>query len=263
MLEPPEPSHEIVEWLSALRLSQYIRCFRQRGYQALEDCKDLTDERLLELEVLPTGHRRRILRSLEALGLKQQSGEDDEEDGVGNGRGRRKPALYPRHIFLKDKKRGTSYQHQPKDRTEYDLEGSQTLPTGASLGTEAETLPESRHVVPPKPAPRNPKNIQKSVQVSGSARSSSSSSESLSTSEIYSDSSEDPLFSGANAVPGVAKVPLPPLSEDIGGFHGDMVENSIYEAQTSIKRGPQLTRSYRLRHRPVPKIPADTVQDRY
>ncbi|XP_047462569.1 arf-GAP with Rho-GAP domain, ANK repeat and PH domain-containing protein 2 [Mugil cephalus] len=267
MLEPPEPGQDIVEWLSALRLSQYTQCFQQRGYQAVEDCADLTDERLLELEVLPTGHRRRILRSLEALGLKQRSGEDDGEDDAENRSDRRKPALYPRHIFLKDVKRAASCQHQSKERTENDSGGSQTLPPGAGLGTEAENPPESRYVVLPKPAPRDPRNIQKPAHGPASARSSSSSNESLSTSEGHSDSSEDPLFSGVNSVPSLAKAPLPPLTEDIGGFHGDMVENSIYEAQSSIRRaaGTKLTRSYRLRHRPVPKIPNEPVgphQDR-
>ncbi len=141
MLEPPEPSQEIVEWLQTLRLSQYTSCFQQGGYQSLEECTDLTDERLLELRVFPTGHRRRILRSLEALGVKPSVAEEDKEEGGGveNGRRQRKPVPHPRHIFLKDKKRGTSYQHsQPKEESEYDLEGSQTLPPGAGLGTETE-----------------------------------------------------------------------------------------------------------------------------
>uniref|UniRef100_A0AAQ5ZHH9 ArfGAP with RhoGAP domain, ankyrin repeat and PH domain 2 n=1 Tax=Amphiprion ocellaris TaxID=80972 RepID=A0AAQ5ZHH9_AMPOC len=275
MLEPPEPSQEIVEWLSTLRLPQYVSCFQQGGYQALEDCKDLTDERLLELKVLPTGHRRRILRSLEALGLKQQSGDEDEE-GIENSSGPRPPVLHPRHIFLKDKRRGTSCQQkQPNDRRECDLEGSRTLPPSAGLGTETGNLPESGYQSPPKPAPRNPQNIQKSfsarscipASMQSSSRSSSSSSESLSTSEIPSDwevSPEDPFLSTSDSVPSPAEVPLSGLAAEHGGFLGEMVENSIYEAQSSFK-GPRLTRSYRLRHRPVPDIPYQTgvpLQDR-
>lgn len=275
MLEPPETSQDIVEWLSTLRLSQYILCFQQGGYQALEDCEDLTDERLLELQVLPTGHRRRILRSLEALGVRQQSGgeEDGEEEGdVENGMRRRKPVPHPRRIFLKDKKRGTSCQHhQPKERRENDVEGSQTLPSGAGLGT-IEDVPETRYVRPPQPAPRNPQNIQTSmsehpcIPASMSSCSSSSSSESLSISEMPSDweiSSEE-----TDSIPCPAEGPHSTLADDHGGFRGEMVENSIYESQPSFKVpvGPRLTRSYRLRHRPVPEIPNQTplpLQDRY
>ncbi|XP_070710813.1 arf-GAP with Rho-GAP domain, ANK repeat and PH domain-containing protein 2 [Pempheris klunzingeri] len=279
MLEPPEPSGEIVEWLYTLHLSQYILCFQQGGYQALEDCKDLTDERLLELKVFPTGHRRRILRSLEALGVRQQSGGEGDEDVENEGR-RRKPVPHPRYIFQKDKKRGTSCQHhQPKDRREDDLEGSRTLPPGAGLEMEIEDVPESRNLWPPQPAPRNPQNIQTSMSehtcippsiTSCSSSSSSSSSESLHISEMPSDweiSSEDPSLSSTDSIPCPAAVPHSTLAEDHGGFQGEMVENSIYEAQPSFKlpAGPRLTRSYRLRHRPVPEIPNQSalpLQDR-
>uniref|UniRef100_A0A671W2S8 ArfGAP with RhoGAP domain, ankyrin repeat and PH domain 2 n=1 Tax=Sparus aurata TaxID=8175 RepID=A0A671W2S8_SPAAU len=241
MSEPPDPSQEITEWLSSLRLSQYTSCFQQGGYEALEHCKDLTDERLLLLRVFPTGHRRRILRSLEALGVKQQS---DEE-----------------HIFLKDKKRGTScQQHQSKEKR--DFEGSQTLPPGAGLGTENEDVPESGYLRPPQPAPRNPRNIQTSIPQHNfippsMTSSSSSSSESLSISEMPSDweiSSEDPSLSSTDSIPC-------PATDDNGGFSGEMVENSIYEAQPRFKVPgvPRLTRSYRLRHRPVPEIPTQTI----
>ncbi|XP_028284564.1 arf-GAP with Rho-GAP domain, ANK repeat and PH domain-containing protein 2 isoform X2 [Parambassis ranga] len=263
MLEPPESSQEIVDWLSTLRLSQYISCFQEGGYYTLEDCEDLTDESLLELKVLPTGHRRRILRSLEAFGVKQQSGEeDDDEEREENRKGCMRPVPHQRRIFLKDKKRGTSCQHhQSKQSRDYYLEGSQTLPPGAGLASEAENFTETRDLVLPQPAPRNPQNIQKSgaAHIPASMRSISSSSESLSTSEIPSDweiSSEDPLVSSTDSVPCPAEVPLP--TEDQAGFHCAMVENSIYDVQPySLKgpAGPRLTRSYRLRHRPVPEIP--------
>lgn len=281
MLEPPAPSTEIEEWLSTLHLSQYILCFQQGGYRVLEDCRDLTDEQLLGLKVFPTGHRRRILRSLEALGVRQHSGEEEEGD-VENGRHRKRPVLHPRHIFLKDKKRGTSYQRpQPKGRREGDSEGSQTLPPGAGLGTEIEDVAEGRYLRPPIPTPRNPQNIQTSasqhtcipasVPPCSSSGSSSSSSESLSISEMPSDweiSSEDPSLSGTDSVPCPAGAPNSALADDHGGFCGEMVENSIYEAPPGLKvaAGPRITRSYRLRHRPVPEIPnqpALPLQDRY
>lgn len=263
MLEPPECSQEIVDWLSTLRLSQYISCFQEGGYCTLEDCEDLTDESLLELKVLPTGHRRRILRSLEAFGVKQQSGEEDNnEEGEESRKGRRMPVPHQRRIFLKDKKRGTSCQHhQSKQSREYYLEGSQTLPPGAGLASEAENFTQTRDIVLPQPAPRNPRNIQKSgaAHIPASMRSISSSSESLSTSEIPSDweiSSEGPSVSSTDSVPCPAEVPLP--TEDQAGFHCAMVENSIYDVQPySLKgpAGPRPTRSYKLRHRPVPEIP--------
>lgn len=270
MLEPPDPSEEIAEWLLTIRLSQYTSCFLEGGYKTLEDCKDLTEEHLVDLKVVPTGHRRRILHSLEALGLKQQSGgEEDEEEGVENGRRQRNPTPYPRHIFLKDKKRGMSYQyHQPKELT--DLEGSQTLPPGAGLGIQTKDHSERGHVRLPQPTPRNQENIQTSMSepmsIPPSWSSYSSSSESVSTSEMPSDweiSSEDPMLSSTDSIPGPAEAPHPALTEDTG-YCGEMVENSIYERQSgvTVSAGPRLTRSYRLRHRPVPKIPDMVVPPR-
>ncbi|XP_067379431.1 arf-GAP with Rho-GAP domain, ANK repeat and PH domain-containing protein 2 isoform X3 [Channa argus] len=273
MLQPLEPSQDIVEWLSTLRLCQYTSCFQQGGYHALDDCKNLTEEHLLKLQVLPTGHRRRILRSLEALGVKPQSGRDDENnEGLDDGGNQRKPVPYPRNIFLKDKKRGTSYQHhQLKERRDYGLEGSHTLPPGAGLGPESGDIPVSRPPRPPQPAPRNPQNIQTTVSehtfipptVSSSSSSSSSDSESLSISEIPSDweISEHTSHGRTNTVPGPAEIPYPAETDDHEDFQVEMVENSIYEAQPSYKDAtrPRLSRSYRLRHRPVPDIPSQAI----
>nr|XP_020484890.1 arf-GAP with Rho-GAP domain, ANK repeat and PH domain-containing protein 2 [Labrus bergylta]XP_020484892.1 arf-GAP with Rho-GAP domain, ANK repeat and PH domain-containing protein 2 [Labrus bergylta]XP_029132333.1 arf-GAP with Rho-GAP domain, ANK repeat and PH domain-containing protein 2 [Labrus bergylta] len=271
MLEPPELNQDIVEWLSALRLTQYTSSFQQGGYQSLKDCKDLRDEHLMELSVLPTGHRKRILRSLEALGVKQLS---DEEGGTANGKSRRKPVLYPRHVFLKDKKRGTSCQHQqPKESGEDDIEGSQTLPPGAGLGTEFKGVQEGRYPRLPQPAPRNPQNIDTSfpehtkTPTMASFSNSSSSSESFSISEIPSDwevSPEHPSLSSTDSVPCSAEASHSTFTEEIGTFSGEMVENSIYEAQPSFKApgGPKHSRSYRLRHRPVPEIPTQIMPER-
>uniref|UniRef100_A0A8D3D784 Uncharacterized protein n=1 Tax=Scophthalmus maximus TaxID=52904 RepID=A0A8D3D784_SCOMX len=215
MLEPLEPGQEIVEWLSTLRLSQYTSCFLQGGYQTLEDCKDLTEEGLFELKVLPTGHRRRMLRSLEALGLKPLSGGEEEDDGEEGGEGN----------------------------------GSQTLPPGAGLGTET----EDRYLCPPQPAPRHPQNIQTSGSAHACIPPSVSSSSSGGSSGNWEISSEDPSPSSTD----VAPCPAGTVTEDSGRFLGEMVENIIYEAQPTFKisAAPRPTRSYRLRHRPVPEIP--------
>uniref|UniRef100_A0A7N8XIK7 ArfGAP with RhoGAP domain, ankyrin repeat and PH domain 2 n=1 Tax=Mastacembelus armatus TaxID=205130 RepID=A0A7N8XIK7_9TELE len=246
MSEPPEPSQEIVEWLSTIRLSQYATHFQQGGYRSLEDCKHLTNERLLELSVLPTGHRRRILCSLEALGEQSQSDYEDEEEegGVESGRGT------------------TSQNQQPIERREYNFEGCQSLTQGARLETESEDTLKSRPVRPPQPAPRNLQNIRTTVSEHAliPPSVSSSSSESLSLSEIPSDwdiSSEEHSLSSTDT----AEVPHPAVTEDHGSFHGEMVENCIYETHPSFEApaGPRLTRSYRLRHRPVPEIPNQTI----
>lgn len=259
-----ESKQEILEWLSTLHLPQYSSCLEQGGYQTLQDCRDLTDERLFELGVFPTGHRRRVLRSLEALGVMLPS-EDEEDEGDANGRRRRMPMPHPRHVF-KDKKRGVSCQLNEK--REYDLEGSQTLPPGAGLGIETEE--EVRFLEPPQPAPRNPQNIG-ICYAPYDPSSSGTSSESLSISEMPSDwevSSENPTLLITESTSCPAEVTHSLSGEDHVDF--EMVENSIYESQPdlSVPKGPRPTRSYRLRHRPVPEIPSLVIlptlpQDRF
>ena len=253
MSDPPEPGREIAEWLSTLRLSRYASCFQRGGYQSLGDCRDLTDERLLELEVCPTGHRRRILCSLEALGAGPWCGGEDEEEGAAAENGG-KPVPRQRHIFRRDKKRAASCQNpQPRERRERGLEGSQSLPLEAGLGPETE---ERR--CPPRPAPRDPKNIQASAPAQAPVprpTSSSSGTDSPFISETPSDwdvPPEDPSLLAAGSGPGGGGGP-----RDDSAFLCGMVENSIYESQPRVKAaaGPRPTRSYRLRHRPVPEIP--------
>lgn len=255
MSEPQECVQEVVEWLLTLRLSQYTSSFLGAGYRTLDHCRELTEERLLELDILPTGHRRRILCSLEALGVTQLSG-GEKDEGAGNRGPCRRPMPNPRHIFL-DKKRGLSYQHHQLKK-KGDPEGSRTLPPGSGL-VRTTNDPQAGRVCPPQPAPRKPENIQPfpyepaPVPPSvSSCSSSSSSSESLTFSEMPSDwdvSPEDPTQFSSDSIHVSSE------AQDRGGFTGEMVENSIYEAQPDFA-GPRLSRSYRLRHRPVPKIPS-------
>ncbi|XP_027894710.1 arf-GAP with Rho-GAP domain, ANK repeat and PH domain-containing protein 2 isoform X1 [Xiphophorus couchianus] len=263
MLEPRESRYNIEEWLMTLRLSQYISFFQKAGYQVVEDCRGLTDERLLELQVLPTGHRKRILWSLEAQGLKQKDGEkgESEQDAPESDGNEKKPPLFPRHIFRKGRSRGLSYQHnQPKENRDYNVEGSQTLPAGAGLTPDCQNQPDRQHIIPPVPAPRNLQLTQTSVSSRPcvpTSMLSSSSNELLPTSETPSDfeaSSEEQCQSNYDSVLSATNALLPVLVEDQEDCYGEMVENSIYEAQPA---GSRLTRSYRLRHRPVPEIPSE------
>ncbi|XP_072314770.1 arf-GAP with Rho-GAP domain, ANK repeat and PH domain-containing protein 2 [Eucyclogobius newberryi] len=246
-----EPDQALVDWLSALRLPQYSLYFHHGGYRTLDDCSALTDHRLLELGVFPTGHRRRILRSLEALGLVLGEDEDDEHRPRG-----RKPVPNPRHIF-RDKTRGASCLHpQTSDKSECNLKGSLTLPPGAGLGRERNE--DAAPLEIPQPAPRDPQNIGLCYAPRPSL---SSSSDSFSLSETPSDweSVPPPATDGA-------EVAQTQSDEDVSC---EMVENSIYEAHPGVlsPKGPRPTRSYRLRHRPVPEIPSlvilpDLIQDR-
>ncbi|XP_077598646.1 arf-GAP with Rho-GAP domain, ANK repeat and PH domain-containing protein 2 isoform X2 [Stigmatopora nigra] len=191
-----DSSEELEEWLSGLRLSQYAPGLRQGGYITLEDCVHLSDERLRELRVLPTGHRRRILRALETLALKEPTKDQNDQDT--RFQSTHAEELQPSHV-----------------------EGNRTSPPAA----------------PPK---------QSGLRDIPGSRLSSSTLEDFPEREVFPEKSNS----------------APSTGEEQGSPQGT-VDNATYRTLEPISRkGPRPTRSYRLRHRPVPDIPpGDRLED--
>ncbi|KAI5104366.1 arf-GAP with Rho-GAP domain, ANK repeat and PH domain-containing protein 2, partial [Silurus meridionalis] len=241
-----DPSEEISCWLSSLHLPQYANSFTQAGYYTLEDCRDLTEEKLLQLAHFPTGHRRRILHNLEVLMARDRYEEGSEMAG-----GKKKPVPFPRTIFLKKGKRVAISQNPHTNNTgEINrLPGTQTLParTGKEkalrhdpgfISTASHTLPRSNY----------------------KASSSGSRSASLASSNASLSPSSHSLPSDWEVTPSFAQ-PVSGVKYDVNsedcatGFLGEMVENDIYESSPFSASDPRPTRSFKLRHRPVPEIP--------
>ncbi|XP_018590927.2 arf-GAP with Rho-GAP domain, ANK repeat and PH domain-containing protein 2 isoform X2 [Scleropages formosus] len=201
-----EPSEEISAWLASLHLSQYAGSFARAGLRRIRDCTSLDDQRLLEMQVLPTGHRRRILCSLEA-------------------RGERRAAAAHRGIFPRGGKWGGCRPLQLGRTEKEGLGGRRPSPAGG----EPQVGPRAKLASP-----------QSSSSISGNSHPSSSSSELGSDQE----SSMDDVAASPSK-----------------HFQGTMVLNEIYDGGISNDAVSHLrpTRSYRLRHRPVPEIPERTV----
>lgn len=252
MSNPTDPREEILDWLTSLHLPQYADGFHLGGFQCLEDCRGLTENRLLELRVFPTGHRRRILCSLEALRLAVEEQGEGEKEGE-----KRKPLPQPRHIFMTNKKRVTSCQ--PSERVEQARwEGRQTLHPGVGLGIEETEENTSTSIKgplrPPRPIPRDPRNVR---TTSSASNSTSGSCDSLSVSSHSGEVPSDCEISSEEIRPDHV---LSGKNQEV--YQGKMVDNVIYEMGPSLKtpaKGPRPTRSYRLRHRPVPGIPDQVI----
>ncbi|XP_063042704.1 arf-GAP with Rho-GAP domain, ANK repeat and PH domain-containing protein 2 [Engraulis encrasicolus] len=370
---PPAAEEDVLDWLSSLHLPQYAPLFTQAGLLRLGDLRGLTAEKLQEVADFPTGHRRRMLRSLEALGLDRDLEEEEERGGRKN-RGRemetdmamaasvmmglregaeetasasasaslsssscppvkKKPLPRPRHVFLKDRKRGTSCLH-PQTSTMAGgarASGAAALAPGSTMTLPARRSPAAAaHVddacysasgsaaaaaysmslprVPRRPRKRRDSpSISGSASGSGSANSSSCDSLSVSSHSLPSDvenvsdkpvvaprpTSRSPTLeaphslvdcpSSHNPTPlsdpeteydDVGQLSLSPthmpdscpsLGDGAGGEDMLMVDNDIYEMGSDHPEpplakktplGPRNTRSYRLKHRPVPELPA-------
>ncbi|XP_016142739.1 arf-GAP with Rho-GAP domain, ANK repeat and PH domain-containing protein 2 [Sinocyclocheilus grahami] len=219
-----EPAQEITWWLTRLHLPQYASSFARAGYHCFKDLRSLTEEKLYQMDNIPTGHRRRILSSLETLMM--------EVDG-GKVPVRRKPIPRPRQVFPKAKQRGTSCQYSQGSNIQMTR---QTLPSGTIADSERMAIGSATltHTLPSVTC--------HTVSSSSGSASEHGSSESLEnfSEEPIPDENDDFSSEGASV-----------------GFQGEMVENEIYERCTFIKEPSELrsTRSYKLRHRPVPEIP--------
>ncbi|XP_035375986.1 arf-GAP with Rho-GAP domain, ANK repeat and PH domain-containing protein 2 [Electrophorus electricus] len=252
-LIPMDPSEEIVLWLSSLHLPQYAASFTQAGYHTLGDCRGLTEEKLLEVARFPTGHRRRILHSLEVLVAGTDGGEVPEQAGESN-----KPTPLPRSVFLKDGKRVVSPQvpQMSGPREHENWAGAKSLPSRPHGETKArDDLGGPLADLPPSSLQKAP-----SASVPASLHSSSQSpwySSWALPSDIENLSGEPDSFS-TEPVAGVKRdFALDGAPE---AFQGDMVINDIYESCSVLKAaGPRSSHSYRLRHRPVPEVPECTV----
>ncbi|XP_076144519.1 arf-GAP with Rho-GAP domain, ANK repeat and PH domain-containing protein 2 [Alosa pseudoharengus] len=287
------------------------------GLRSLAELRGLTAERLQAVADFPTGHRRRMLCSLEALGLDKPP---EERAGAGGaveaeaaswaladtagdsslGPSRRRPVPVPRtrHVFLKNRKRGASchtLQAAPPGAMTAAMNtgSSMTLP-GRSRPCPGDVLQEptppgifsnssSSSLTVPRSMPGT-RSISPS-SVSGSTHSTSSSeSLSFSSNSLPSDlenvleqpapSSAIPTSSSPDSAPS-SLLDIPPSSQlgsltPLDNVQGDflMVDNDIYEMEPmpqppSVPLGQRNTRSYRLRHRPVPELPEQDRTPKY
>ncbi|MCJ8731477.1 hypothetical protein PDJAM_G00200070 [Pangasius djambal] len=247
---PLDPSEEISLWLSSLHLPQYATSFTQAGYHTLADCKGLTEEKLLQVAHFPTGHRRRILHNLEVL----MAGDRDEE-GSEMAERKKKPVPLPRTVFLKEGKRVASSQNTETNSTGGNnrLPETQTLPPRAfkekALKHEPDFISTVSHTLPRSKCKASPSG-SRSASLASSRESLSPSSHSLPSDW------ENFLKEATSSIP----QPVLAVKDDVNsGFRGVMVDNDIYESSSLTASGPWPTRSYKLRHRPVPEVPERTI----
>lgn len=241
---PLDPCEEISLWLSSLHLSQYASSFTQAGYHTLEDCRGLTEEKLLQVAHFPTGHRRRILHNLEVF----VAGDNEE--------GKKKPVPFARTIFQKGPKRVTSSSNLQASSTGENnrLPESQNLPARTC---KEKALKHDPGFISPASLTL-PRTNQKASTSASRSDSLANSKESLSASSHSLPSDWDDFLKEAN--PSIAQ-PVSGVKVDFDstGFQGLMVDNDIYESSQFTASGTRPTRSYKLRHRPVPEIPEHTI----
>lgn len=67
-----EVNVDIKDFLMSINLEQYLLNFREFGFNNVRDCAHINDSVLLKVGISPTGHRRRILKQLQIILSKMQ-----------------------------------------------------------------------------------------------------------------------------------------------------------------------------------------------
>ncbi|XP_023554884.1 arf-GAP with Rho-GAP domain, ANK repeat and PH domain-containing protein 2 isoform X2 [Octodon degus] len=279
-----EVNIDIKDFLLSINLEQYLLHFQKFGFYTVKDCGRINDSVLHEIGILPTGHRRRILKKLQTILSSMQE-----------------IPIYANVHKTRNENISKDHHAPSSDRdTSVELSGSVQMPSSAQLETDlvqndfhveksqsfqADKLPLCEHDLP----------ISEELHVSLDSHDSlSGKTESLvenetidctikdqptETVDLVSENSSilpsaDPerLFSldcsaseaqSRSEANGLSERSLPsPLFQ----FQGEMVVNDLYIPSSPVlspmrsrsKLVSRPSRSFLLRHRPVPDIPGTT-----
>ncbi|KAL8207520.1 UNVERIFIED_CONTAM: hypothetical protein K2H54_057393 [Gekko kuhli] len=263
---------DLKEFLDGINLGQYFSSFQAFGCDSLQDCMGINNSMLQQMGVSPTGHRRRILKHLEALFSKRQAKSADVESHSSD-----PPALNLNASGIKgrlaneqtdtvcgnsclceeNQELPDSESQELTGSTSSDLDSSNSSCLNSHWSTDVSAAAgNTLEQVTPETVPYIGDSLEKgqsnpfNVQV-GDAASDDSTSDAFCSSEMRTGEEEHLLCSGLGILP--RGPPDSPFIE----FRGEMVENDLYGpcAQGLAAAAPRITRSFMLRHRPVPEIP--------
>lgn len=250
-----EADPDIGAFLIRINLGQYLFNFRDFGYHTLQECVGINDSVLQHIGISPTGHRRRILKHLEVAFTKMPetstSGQScspkhpldpkQKETGGGPSDGQSYAACVSDH---ERNPHYTTHRASPVwDWDSSDMFGSNRLADPAAVPRNS-----VKNLTPEKKPCTDDGSLKKGEALEVTPKdgplSSAFSPPEKKTSEV-----EPPLLSGLGSLPD--DLQETPFFE----FKGQMVENDLYCTQSPSRVGARPTRSFMLRHRPVPEIP--------
>ncbi|NXY40826.1 ARAP2 protein, partial [Ceuthmochares aereus] len=271
---------DIEEFLVNINLRQYLPKFKEYGYNIVTDCVGVNNSVLQQMGVLPTGHRRRILKQLDTTFSKMQE-----------------TSLFCENLKLKDlksleeKQYSHTDQESPVNNSSVDGTGvipaalSEPLLSKANIDKErfelaeqnlSETSDDNFTDLNFSSLYQNSDSIRKAISVSGSIKMHAQPDTSLGEAAAYQadehladclafhdppsiahsceakyNENEHLMFADENGLCG--SEPNSPFFK----FKGEMIENDLYDSYTQncIKVFPRGSQSFILRHRPVPEIP--------
>uniref|UniRef100_A0A8C8VKD7 ArfGAP with RhoGAP domain, ankyrin repeat and PH domain 2 n=1 Tax=Pelusios castaneus TaxID=367368 RepID=A0A8C8VKD7_9SAUR len=277
----------IKEFLANINLIQYLPNFKESGYNTVSDCIGINNNVLQQIGILPTGHRRRVLKQLEITFSKMQDksvssenpklkdlaelGENhslcyDQDLKISCEVAKVSPISVALPVSFSHEEKTEFTEHdellEVKDGSLSDLESSSSLSQNSdcpgsalSLCGNIEKSADSQKIPNMDVALETAKAQQGNLHLDSHSvlyiEDSASPSSFADSSETKSSENEHLTFSEVEISPNVLPDSL------FFEFKGEMVDNDLYgpSKQSCTKVVPRTTRSFILRHRPVPEIP--------
>ncbi|XP_010085633.1 PREDICTED: arf-GAP with Rho-GAP domain, ANK repeat and PH domain-containing protein 2-like, partial [Pterocles gutturalis] len=272
---------DIEEFLVNINLGQYLPNFKEYGYNMVTDCVGINNSVLQQMGVLPTGHRRRFLKQLDTTLSKMQGNSLFHEN------------LKLKDLKgLEEKQYSSSDQESPISNSSVD--GTSLIPATlseqflnkADIDKERFELAEQSSCDASDGSGtnldfsslyQNSDSIVKAINLNGSIEMNTQPDISLEEAAAYrtdehsagSLAFHDHPSSFAHSYEtkyGENKYLMFADEDDLSDsepnssffkFKGEMVDNDLYDSctQNCTKVFPRASRSFMLRHRPVPEIP--------
>ncbi|KFQ79981.1 Arf-GAP with Rho-GAP domain, ANK repeat and PH domain-containing protein 2 [Phaethon lepturus] len=272
---------DIEEFLVNINLGQYLPNFKDYGYNMVTDCVGINNSVLQQMGVLPTGHRRRILKQLDTTLSKMQGNSHFCEN-----------LKFKDLKGLEEKQYSSSDQESPISNSSVD--GTSLIPATLSeqllnkayidkerfeLAEQnlSEANDDSSTNLDFSSLYQNSDSILKAVNLSGGIKANTQPNPSLEEAAAYQADEHlagclavhDPPCSFAHSCETkynedkhlmfadeddlTDRAPNSPFFK----FKGEMIDNDLYDSYTQncMKVFPRASRSFVLRHRPVPEIP--------
>lgn len=291
-----EVNVDIKDFLMSINLEQYLLNFREFGFNNVRDCADINDSVLLKVGISPTGHRRRILKQLQIVLSKMQDipiyaniHKTKKNDETSKGHQAPSSAQNTCLEFSDSHSVPISSPIQLETVTKNVGEHEVCVETSQSLKSDDKlTLPAHNFPIPEDEPHSNSGSFQDSLLGSEIARVESLITEKtvgcateeqtervdltsgnvgkLPNADLEFLSSHDSSVSEANSGNGTNVLLESSPPSPFFQFQGEMVVNDLYVPSSPVltpmrsrsKLVSRPSRSFLLRHRPVPEIPGST-----
>nr|XP_016853922.1 PREDICTED: arf-GAP with Rho-GAP domain, ANK repeat and PH domain-containing protein 2 [Anolis carolinensis] len=287
---------DVKKFLASINLGQYSPNFQNFGYENLQDCTQINDSVLQQIGVTPTGHRRRILKQLEfvfsempAKCASVESQKMESAEDLGND-------ISP--LFCHDSNKHISdtqedetafqishesaimacgkhclYRENKELADHASLEVKSSMLAGFnSFNTSCQNLSGSTEVTTDSENALKNVMSQKVISVDGPLEKSQTEAVSTEQHNVPKEISPSSVASSPGIkshdddrlmLSALKSLTNAPPSSHFFEFQGEMVENDLYSAcsQNPTQAASRPTRSFMLRHRPVPEIPDSSTTE--